>query len=468
MTYWINTVSRGHVQRGVAGGFTQANHGKPHMLRRMARGDWIVFYSPKTDYPDGAPLQAFTAIGQVADDEVYQADLDPRVPALAAQGRVPAVHRDADPAAARRPRLHRGQGALGLPIPVRGLQDRRARLRGHPRRDDGLTATRSYCGVVSNTEARARRSRLRCFAIRRCAASARRPARRSAGDARASDAAAARALADRCVVLRRPLRPARRRRRPRHGRPAASAHRPADGQLAVQRRDRAPRQRGRARHGPARRAQPDDRGRGHLPLRGVDARRPPLLHGVQLWVALPDADRDTARDFAHYVPPRRTRGRRAGPGLPRRTRRRPLPGARRSPRCSARRSTSRPGATVTLDVDPELRARRAARPGPASTAAATALERRRPLVPVARPRRRSCSPTAATVRPACSSSADRRSPSSSSCGGTSSDAATTTSSTTATCGRPHDDRFGSVDRLSRRATARPSPADGTLRARRNP
>jgi redox-sensitive bicupin YhaK (pirin superfamily) len=27
-----------------------------------------------------------------------------------------------------------------------------------------------------------------------------------------------------------------------------------------------------------------------------------VLHGVQLWVALPDADRDTARDFAHYVP----------------------------------------------------------------------------------------------------------------------------------------------------------------------
>ncbi|WP_156686277.1 pirin family protein [Mycobacterium sp. Marseille-P9652] len=28
-----------------------------------------------------------------------------------------------------------------------------------------------------------------------------------------------------------------------------------------------------------------------------------LLHGVQLWVALPDSDRDTMRDFAHYVPP---------------------------------------------------------------------------------------------------------------------------------------------------------------------
>ena len=28
------------------------------------------------------------------------------------------------------------------------------------------------------------------------------------------------------------------------------------------------------------------------------------LHGVQLWVALPEADRDTDRDFQHYVPPR--------------------------------------------------------------------------------------------------------------------------------------------------------------------
>jgi redox-sensitive bicupin YhaK (pirin superfamily) len=32
------------------------------------------------------------------------------------------------------------------------------------------------------------------------------------------------------------------------------------------------------------------------------------LHGVQLWVALPDADRHTGRDFAHYVPPVREVG----------------------------------------------------------------------------------------------------------------------------------------------------------------
>ncbi|MEW5811878.1 MAG: pirin family protein [Actinomycetota bacterium] len=34
----------------------------------------------------------------------------------------------------------------------------------------------------------------------------------------------------------------------------------------------------------------------------------PVLHGVQLWVALPDSDRDTGRDFAHHVPRPRTGG----------------------------------------------------------------------------------------------------------------------------------------------------------------
>lgn len=77
MHYWINVVSRDHVQRGVAGDFTQANHGKPHMLRKMAKGDWIIFYSPKTAFQDGEPLQAFTAIGQIADDGPYQAEMAP-------------------------------------------------------------------------------------------------------------------------------------------------------------------------------------------------------------------------------------------------------------------------------------------------------------------------------------------------------------------------------------------------------
>jgi hypothetical protein len=75
--YWINTVSRDHVGIGVADGFTQANHGRDTGLRRLARGDLVVFYSPRTSYPDGAPLRHFTALGSVVDDAPYQAEMTP-------------------------------------------------------------------------------------------------------------------------------------------------------------------------------------------------------------------------------------------------------------------------------------------------------------------------------------------------------------------------------------------------------
>jgi len=77
MKYWINTISRDHVLRGVEGGFTQANHGKSTVLQRLHQSDWIIFYSPKTLYQGGEPLQAFTAIGQVKDEELYQFEMAP-------------------------------------------------------------------------------------------------------------------------------------------------------------------------------------------------------------------------------------------------------------------------------------------------------------------------------------------------------------------------------------------------------
>lgn len=70
--YWIGVVSESHVRRGVKGSFAQLCHGKAAPLRRMRRGDWLIYYSPRTDYKDGEPLQAFTAIGEVADDLVYE------------------------------------------------------------------------------------------------------------------------------------------------------------------------------------------------------------------------------------------------------------------------------------------------------------------------------------------------------------------------------------------------------------
>lgn len=63
--------------RGVEGGFTQAGHGKNTGLKRLKPSDWIVFYSPKSNYLGGEPLQAFTAIGQVKGEELYQVEMAP-------------------------------------------------------------------------------------------------------------------------------------------------------------------------------------------------------------------------------------------------------------------------------------------------------------------------------------------------------------------------------------------------------
>ncbi|WP_295676073.1 EVE domain-containing protein [uncultured Mucilaginibacter sp.] len=72
MKYWIVVVSKDHITRGTAGGFIQANHGKQGPLKRMAVNDWVICYSPKVAYGGNELCQAFTAIGQVADDEIYQ------------------------------------------------------------------------------------------------------------------------------------------------------------------------------------------------------------------------------------------------------------------------------------------------------------------------------------------------------------------------------------------------------------
>ncbi len=74
--YWIGVVSRSHVHIGVKGGFIQLNHGKKAPLQRLRAGDGLAMYSPRTDYPDGEPLQRFTAIGTVATGEIYQVEMN--------------------------------------------------------------------------------------------------------------------------------------------------------------------------------------------------------------------------------------------------------------------------------------------------------------------------------------------------------------------------------------------------------
>lgn len=75
--YWIGVASRQHVHRGVAGGFAQLCHGKAQPLRRMARGDWIVYYSPQEVLGEKQPCRRFTALGEVIDDEPFQVEMSP-------------------------------------------------------------------------------------------------------------------------------------------------------------------------------------------------------------------------------------------------------------------------------------------------------------------------------------------------------------------------------------------------------
>jgi hypothetical protein len=74
MRYWLAVVQREHVLRGVSLGIVQTNHGAKAGIQRMQPGDGLVYYSPKTDYPDGDPLREFTAIGVVAEGEPWQVD----------------------------------------------------------------------------------------------------------------------------------------------------------------------------------------------------------------------------------------------------------------------------------------------------------------------------------------------------------------------------------------------------------
>lgn len=69
--YWVGVASRDHVDIGRAGGFCQLSHGKRAPVARMRPGDWIIYYSPRTAYGGGEPLQAFTAIGHIRPGEPY-------------------------------------------------------------------------------------------------------------------------------------------------------------------------------------------------------------------------------------------------------------------------------------------------------------------------------------------------------------------------------------------------------------
>lgn len=72
MKYWIIVASKDHVQTGIIEGIAQACHGKLSPLKRMKQNDYVIFYSGKLTFSKTDKCQEFTAIDQVADEEIYQ------------------------------------------------------------------------------------------------------------------------------------------------------------------------------------------------------------------------------------------------------------------------------------------------------------------------------------------------------------------------------------------------------------
>lgn len=73
--YWMLVASKNHVQRAIEEGIAQACHGKAYPLKRMNVGDGIIYYSSKLEYQEPASCQAFTAMGRVVGETVYQHDM---------------------------------------------------------------------------------------------------------------------------------------------------------------------------------------------------------------------------------------------------------------------------------------------------------------------------------------------------------------------------------------------------------
>lgn len=70
--YWIIAASKDHVKNGITEGIAQACHGKAAPLKRMRKGDFVIYYSGKQFLGKTYKCQEFTAIGKVKDDDVYQ------------------------------------------------------------------------------------------------------------------------------------------------------------------------------------------------------------------------------------------------------------------------------------------------------------------------------------------------------------------------------------------------------------
>ena len=75
--YWIIAASKDHVKNGITEGIAQACHGKAAPLKRMQKGDFVIYYSGKQFFEKPDRCQEFTAIGKLTGDDVYRFQMTP-------------------------------------------------------------------------------------------------------------------------------------------------------------------------------------------------------------------------------------------------------------------------------------------------------------------------------------------------------------------------------------------------------
>jgi hypothetical protein len=72
---WVAVASAEHVAIGRAGGFMQVGHGKGAPLKRLHAGDRVAYYSSVRVFGEKSICQAFTAVGVVRNELVYQGEM---------------------------------------------------------------------------------------------------------------------------------------------------------------------------------------------------------------------------------------------------------------------------------------------------------------------------------------------------------------------------------------------------------
>ncbi|MFC0776971.1 EVE domain-containing protein [Flavobacterium sp. HJSW_4] len=70
--YWVLSASKDHVKNAVLEEIAQTCHGKASPLKRMKKGDYLIYYSGKQTLGKPEKCQQFTALGKVVDDDIFE------------------------------------------------------------------------------------------------------------------------------------------------------------------------------------------------------------------------------------------------------------------------------------------------------------------------------------------------------------------------------------------------------------